>query len=189
MGVNERKVVISSENASNKEFVTITDIETGEIIDQFWKERQKSPSGRPPGNETKNPYFFKVYTSNWRNVLKKKQLTPYETGVFMMCLAFVGWESNFLIHPKTKDNLNCSSLAALLSIERTQLYNTMQTLNKKGLIAVVKCGDGQSNHYMLNSNIVFWGNKIKDKAEHERFTQDCPYDPPIKVKYKEREGR
>lgn len=162
----------------------IVNSDTGEVVSRKFIKESDLPSGRKP--EARQPHFYKLYSTNWKDIVKKKHLTPYEAGVFFMVLSFVGWESNFLVHPKTGQNLNCSQLADLLSIERKQLFDTMQTLNRKGLIAIVKCGDGNSNHYMLNSNVVFWGSKIKDTSEHSRFIKDCPLELPIELKYKER---
>lgn len=162
----------------------IVNNKSGEILStKFIKESDK-PAGRQP--KTKQPHFYKLYRTNWQEVVKKKHLTPYEVGVFFMLLSFVGWESNFLIHPKTGANLNCSQLSILTGIDRSTLTNTLDKLNRKGFIAVVKCGDGNSNHYLLNSNLVFWGSQIKDVSEHSRFIKDCPYKPTVELKYKER---
>lgn len=188
--VVKKEVLIGSEKTPNKEFITITDIETGEILDQYWRERRKTPSGRPPGNEGKQPNFYRVYCTNWADIIDKKKLSFAEIGVLMSLMRFVDWESNFLVHPYTRKNLSLQEIANLLKAERKNLIVHMESLHKKGLIAVLKCGgNGFPNHYILNTNVLFKGNKIKDINEHKRFTQDCAYEPPIKVKYKEREGK
>ncbi len=184
-GIQKKEVIISTEQVGANERIHITDAETGEIIDQFWRERRSGLSGRP-SEKKKRPHFMKLYRTNWRDIVKKKRLHPYEAGVFFMCLAFVGWESNFLIHPKTGKNLSCSGLAELIGVHRNQLQPTMESLNRKGLVAVVKTGHGQANHYLLNSNVVFWGSHVKDTSEHDIFGQDCPYSPPVELKYHER---
>jgi len=166
----------------------IVDSESGELYSRKFIKESDAQNGRPP-NSGKQPHFYKLYCTNWQDLVKKKHLNPYEVGVFFMLLSFVGWESNFLVHPKTGANLNCSQLSQMLDIERMQLSDTLALLNKKGLLAVVKCGDGRANHYMLNSNVVFWGSKIKDTAEHSRFVSDCPYEPPVMLRYSERPER
>lgn len=166
----------------------IYNAETDEPISRTFIKESDKPAGRVPKNG-KQPHFYKLYKTNWNEVVKKKHLTPYETGVFFMLLSYVGWESNFLVHPKTGVNLNCSQLSTMLNIARSQLDETLKTLNRKGFIAVVKCGDGGANHYMLNSNVVFWGSKIKDESEHYRFIHDCSLELPIELKYQEREPR
>jgi len=187
--VTKKEVLVGSEKTPNKEFITITDIETGEILDQFWRERRKKPSGRPPDGG-KQPNFYRVYCTNWADVIDRKRLTFSEIGVLMSLMRFVDWESNFLIHPITRQNLSCQEIAKLLNTERNRLNEHMEVLHKKGLLAIVKCGgNGFPNHYILNTNILFKGNRIKDVNEHKRFIKDCAYEPPVKVKYKEREGR
>jgi len=178
-------VIIEHERTNANEFVRIVDAETGEVIDQFWRERRSKPSGRPPGG--RKPHFMKVYAANWRQIVKEKRLTPVETGVLFMCLAFVGWESNFLVHPKTRKNLGCSELADLIGYSRQGLQPILESLTRKGLIATVKTGDGRANNYILNSHVVFWGNRIGDLSEHEVFNSEaCGYVPAVRVMYRER---
>ena len=62
--VKQRNVIVSSAKAGSKEFFTITDIETGEILSQYWQQT-KSGEYRPPPNG-KQPNFYKVYATNWQ---------------------------------------------------------------------------------------------------------------------------
>lgn len=179
----EKKVMVSSERVNGKEFVQITDVETGEIIDQYWHSRtNNAKQGRTP----KKPEFFKVYRANWLDIVLKKKLTISETGFLMSLMAFVDWESNFLVHPKTHKNLSCRNIADLLDIDKNQALEYMDKLNKKGLIAIVKFGEGYPNHYIINTNVLFRGSCIKDINEHDRFMRDCPYEPVTEIKYKQR---
>jgi len=179
-----REVFIGTEKTGNKEHVTITDIETGEIINSFWRERRKAPSGRPA--EGKKPHFYRVYCSNWNDIIDKKRLSFAEIGVLMSLMRFVDWESNFLIHPRTGNNLNASEIAKLLKKDRGSLDEHIKRLYDKGLVSIVKCGgSGYENHYILNSHILFKGNKMKDLNEHQRFSKDCPYQPPVPIRYKQ----
>jgi hypothetical protein len=164
---------------------TIINKDTGEVISSKFIKESDKPTGRPPADGRK-PHFYKVYCTNWQDVVTKKHLTPYEAGVFFMMLSFIKWESNFIVDPKSGANLNCSQLAKLLDVDRSNLSDTLDILNRKGLIAIVKCGDKSGNHYLLNSNVVFAGSQIKDVSEHSRFTKDCPFEPPITLKYQER---
>lgn len=177
-----KDVIISSERVGNKEHVYITDSETGEVIDDYWQNRSRAPIGRPK-QKPKGAHFSKLYMTNLRDIVRRKNLTPYEAGVFFMCISFMGWESNFLVHPDTGKNLSCNELAKLTGVNREQMSRTLDKLTAKGLIATVKNGNGMSNNYMLNSNVVFWGQKIKDKNEHDVFGKGCPYKPPVKIKY------
>lgn len=188
MASEKREVVIAREKTGSKEYVEIVDAKTGELVGSFWKAYIKKPPGRP---QAKSPrvsrvQFCKVYTTNWNDIIDKKSLSLTEIGFFMSLMRFVNWESNFLVHPRTKQNLNASSIAELLKIDRGSVFIYLERLNKKGMLCVVKCGDGYPNHYILNSNILFRGNKIKDMSEHRRFLEDCPYQPPVAIKYVEK---
>jgi hypothetical protein len=183
----DRRVRIVKETHGAKELTRIIDLETGEIINEYWNSRTKSPLGRPAGSTGKGPHFYRVYCSNWADIIDKKRLSFIEIGVLMSLMRFVDWESNFLVHPVTGKNLNASELAKLLKTSDSHLPTYLDALHKKGLLSVVKCGgNGYPNHYILNSHILFKGNKMKDLNEHERFNKDCPYQPPATVKYRER---
>jgi len=184
----DRRVRIVREFHGNKEFTRIIDLETGEVIDEYWNNRTRGKIGRPPKESGKKPHFYRVYCSNWADIIDKKRLTFVEVGVLMSLMRFVDWQSNFLVHPKTGKNLNASELARLLKTSDSHLPEHLEVLHKKGLLSVVKCGGkGYPNHYILNSHVLFKGNRIKDMNEHERFSKDCPYLPPVAVTYKEGE--
>jgi len=182
----ERKeVIFTSEMVGDNEHIFVTEPDTGELIKDYWRlSRDNLP--KRPAPKTKNPHFKKLYATNLQDIIRKKKLTPYEAGVFLMCIAFVGWESNFLVHPDTNNNLTCGDLSKLTGINQEQLRRTLEDLNAKGMVSIVKNGKGVASQYMLNSNIVFWGQKMKDVSEHDVF-RDCTYEPPVKVQYKERE--
>ncbi len=184
--VRQRQVLIGHERVGTKEYVTITDSETGEIIDGFWRERREKPSGRPP--ERQRVRFFKVYEKNWADIIDKKKLTFQEVGVFMTLLRFIDWESNFLVHPKTGKNLSGREIAELLGVDKNRMNDYLNRLNDKGLLAIIKRGRGAPNHYILNTNVVFKGNMIREINEHNVF-DSCAYEPVVRIKYKERESR
>ena len=181
----DRKTRIVIEHHGTKRFVRVIDIETGEVLSQHWDEQRKAPSGRPP-DSAKKPHFYRVYCTNWADLIDKKRLTFVEVGVLMSLLRFTDWESNFLVHPRTGKNLSASEIAGLLKTDRAGLMKHLEALHRKGLLAIVKCGgNGYANHYILNSHVVFKGSRMKDLNEHERFSKDCPYEPPLRVRYKE----
>ena len=182
--VQKREVFVSSERTGSKEYITISDVETGEVIDAYWRERRNRPSGRPP-DKAKSPDFYKVYSTNWKYILKKKNLSLNEIGFFFSLLMFVEYESNFLVHPKTRKNVSCREIAEVLGMDKMNVNELLKRLQEKGLLAAVTIGRGYPNHYILNTNIVFKGNKIKNPSEHERFN-DSPLELPIVVKYTER---
>lgn len=184
--ISEAVYKVIKERIGTKEFVQLVNAETGEIEYALWNEQKKKPTGRPP-ERTKTPEFFKVYRTNWMDIVLKKRLTLAEIGFFMSLLVFVDWESNFLVHPKTKENLSAREIADLLGIDHSNVLEYLSRLNKKGIIAILNVGGkGCPNHYLLNSNLVFRGIKAKDLNEIERFNKDCPYIPPVKVNYEPR---
>lgn len=188
--VEKREVFVSREKAGTKEHVVITDVETGEIIDQFWTERRKKPSGRPPKKEYNLYSFYKVYEINWKSLInrmvKRKGLSFNEIGFFVCLFVFLDYESNFLVNPKTKKNLSGREIAEHLGVDHKFANEMLNRLREKGLLAVVATGKGNPNHYILNTNVVFKGNKIRNISEHDRFVGST-LGLPVDVIYEERE--
>ena len=171
----------------------IVDLDTSEVLHLWWESHSSQSPGEKrkyvrDGSNNRAVGFYKVYYENWAEIIDRKQLSFQEIGILMSLMRFVNWESNYLVHPKTCKNLNLSDLARMLKASRSDLGDYIDRLHKKGLLSKVSTGGpGFPNHYILNSHIVFRGNKIKDMSEHNRFNQDCPYDPKKGINYKERE--
>lgn len=183
--VRERRYFEHVERHGTREIVTLTDYETGEIIHQFWRETKQRPTGRPP-DRGRSPDFAKFYLRNWRDVVKKKKLATNEAGFFLFLVAcFLDYESNFLVHPETGKNVSAREIAEYLDMDREHVREMLNRLHEKGVIAILSLGKGNPNHYVLNTNLVFRGQKIKNMAEHERFN-DSPLELPLTVKYVER---
>jgi hypothetical protein len=179
----ETTVIIGEERANNgKVYKTIIDKETGELIKGYWVEEKDTPTGRPPG---KRAHFLKIYRTNWLDIVIRKHLSPYEAGVFSLLITFLDWKSPYIVHPNTGKNLNESELADLLKIDRAQLNSTIQSLCDKGMLKKVYGGKGRPNHFMINTNIAFYGNTIKDLNDHTTFIKDCTYKPAVEIKYKQ----
>jgi len=127
----DRDVRIVKEQHGNSQFTRIIDKETGEVINQFWDNRTSKPIGRPPGGGRKH-HFFRVYCSNWADIIDHKRLSFIEVGVLMSLMRFVDWESNFLVHPVTGKNLNASELARLLKRVTHTCRHTLTDYTKRG---------------------------------------------------------
>jgi hypothetical protein len=177
------EVIIQTEKAESgtKERCLILDAETGEIYDAFWKVNHK----KLPGRNAKKPHFIKLYRTNWVDIVKKKKLSIHEAGLLVILMAYIDWQSPYLVHPDTGENLNEKEIADLLGIHRGHLHNQLDSLCSKGLIAKINKGKGSPNNYMINSNVFFFGSAIKDINDHLVFTKDCEYIPPVVLKYKE----
>jgi len=166
--------------------------EDGEILHEqrkadVWLQEGERVVVVKPGRKVdkpSSPEFIKIYRTNIIQIITAKKLSMVERGVFLSMLIFVDWQSNFLVHPETKRVLNDSSLSSLTGYDRYALADVAKKLNDKGLIIILKNGNGRGNSYMINTNIVFNGRKIKDINEHKSFA-NVAYKPTVKVKYQE----
>lgn len=185
--VNKNVVIRDYQSQDGKVFRQIIDTDTGEVIKEYWIVDHDKLPGRPEGG--KKAHFYKLYTTNWRDVVINKRLTPYEAGIFSMLVAFLDWQSPYVVDPETKCNMSESEIANALKINRSQLHDTLQSLVDKGMIAKVNKGVGRECHFMLNTNICFNGNAIKDQNDHIVFLKDCAYKPVVEIKYRQAQGK
>lgn len=140
--------------------------------------------GIKKGNSATNPDFICIFRDNWNDLVRKKNLSFADRGVLMSLIGFTNWRSNILVHPDTHQVLNESTLANLLVCDRNHLSGHLASLNKKGLIAIVKTGDRTPNKYMMNSNLSIFGKTLKDTAEHG-FFRDVEWKPVIPIVFKD----
>lgn len=182
VSVEQHNVTISREPHGNRDHVRILDAGTGDVMASYWEERRSKPTGRPPGG--KEARFVRLYQSNWVDIVREKRLSLTELGLLTALLAFVGWESNFLVNPDTGKNASVSDVSRLLGMDRSRVHEGLVALNKKGFIALLKLGDGRDNHVLFNSNVGLFGKRLKDKAEHDAFS-DVPYKPKVVINHKE----
>lgn len=182
--MQKKEVYIGYEVSGNSTLRVITDIETGEIIDQTWIHETK---GKPGRKENKGAYFVKLYRTNLMQMAteksKEKKLDLNEAGLFFMLISISGWQTPYIVHPVTKKNMSCSSIADFLSLDRKNVHNLMERLISKGMLSKVMNGNGRANHYMINPNVAFWGKTIDD-TNHLDVFRDCPYEPEIYIKYR-----
>lgn len=136
------------------------------------------------GNSPTNPDFICIFRDNWNDLVRTKKLSFGERGVLMSLIGFTDWRSNILIHPDTRQVLNESTLATLLQCDRKHLSGYLASLNKVGLIAIVKTGDRTPNKYMMNSNLSIFGKTLKDTAEHGVF-KNVEWQPVLPIEFKD----
>lgn len=175
-------VISRDQETGGRQKVRVVDAENGVVLSEYWEETRGKPSGRPP--EGRQAWFLRLYRTNWQDIVLKRRLTFTEAGVLMHLLAFVDWESNWLVHPETGANLNESELAGLLKCDRATLHGSLVALNKKGMIAIVKRGEGCPNHILFNSNVASYGKYMRNLRDHEVFDGGA-YEAPVRIKYKE----
>lgn len=148
------------------------------------KPYKKPSDDRKKGNTPTNPDFICVFRDNWNDLVRNKKLSFGERGVLMSLIGFTDWRSNILVNPDTRQVLNESSLATLLNCDRKHLSGYLASLNKVGLIAIVKTGDRTPNKYMMNSNLSIFGKTLKDTAEHGVF-KNVDWKPRIPIEIKD----
>lgn len=180
----KKEVVIGYERTGNSTLRVITDIETGEIIDQTWIHETK---GKPGRKQNQGAYFIKLYKTNLMQIAsekaKEKKLDLNEAGLFFMLLSISGWQTPYVVHPETKKNMSCSAIANFLELDRKNIHNLLERLISKGMISKVVNGNGRANHYMINPNVAFWGKTIDD-TNHLDVFKDGSYEPEIYIKYR-----
>jgi len=147
----------------------------------------KKTKNKKKGNTPNNPDFICVFRDNWNDLVRSKNLSFGERGVLMSLIGFTDWRSNILVHPDTHQVLNESTLAKLLNCDRKHLSGYLTSLNKSGLIAIVKTGDRTPNKYMMNSNLAIFGKTLKDTAEHGVF-KNVDWKPILPIELKDEEN-
>lgn len=181
--VREAKVYIGSEMVGNSVCETITEKETGEILAQKWITENK---GKPGRKENNGAHFIKLYRTNLVQIVtekaKEKKLDLNEAGLLFMLLALAGWQTPYIINPETGNNMSCSEIADCLNLDRKNVGYLLDRLVNKGMISKVCNGNGRANHYMINTNVAFWGKTIDD-TNHLDVFRNCPYEPKVYVKY------
>lgn len=182
MATERKDVIVQREQRGAKEHVRIIETETGELLASYWEETRAKPTGKPPGG--RDAEFMRLYRTNWVDIARNKRLTPHDAGVFMFLCGFVKWESNFLVHPDNGENLTISSIAQLLGIDRSNISDCVNRLNRAGFVAILKRGDGRENNILINSNVAFFGKYLKDMSEHATF-DNVEYKPAVRIRYKE----
>ena len=160
--------------------VTVVDDSTGEILYDFWERKTGKPTGRMAARGCD---FIKLYRTNVIDMIKRKKLDFKEAGLLYMLSALCGWKTPYIVHPDTRENMSCSDLSRLLGKDRKHLWEDLEKLCQKGCISKVFRGDGVPCHYMMNTNLAFFGNTIDDPNHLDTF-RDCNYEPAVEVRYR-----
>jgi hypothetical protein len=180
--VKKKDVLISTEQGNNGNYITITDAETGEVINRFWQGQYKGPPGRKK-EKTKQPQFARIWMPNLLKVVLEKGLTTLEKALLFDLIAFLDWQSTMLVHPENGRPINESQIATLLSYSRPTVHDALISLNEKGIIGKFNAGKGLPNKYHMNPNLMFYGQRMNDRLDIERFNSDCAFSPVVRVQY------
>jgi DNA-binding MarR family transcriptional regulator len=182
--IRKKEVIIGTEKAGNSTYRTITDAETGELLDEGWLNKSNKKPGRMPKGSA---YFVKLYKTNLVQIVtekaKEKRLDLDEAGLLFMLFAISGWQTPYIANPDTGKSMNCSEIADFISRDRAHVYDLLERLIKKGMISKVVNGNGRSNYYMINPNVGFYGKTIDD-TKHLDVFKTCPYEPKKYIDYR-----
>ncbi len=176
----QAEVIITYERTGKSEYRVITDKKTGETIAENWVTTTNSKPGR--SIKKQDPHFIKLYRTNLIDIVDNKRLDLIESGFLFKLLRFVGWQTPYIIHPKTKHNMNATEIADVLKLSRTHVTELLERLTQKGIIVKIIRGNGRPNNYMLNTNITFYGKTIDD-LKHVDVFKGCAYEPALEIKY------
>lgn len=183
---NSRKteVIIGYEKSGNSTYRTITDVNTGELLDSSWLNKSEKKPGRIPKGSA---YFVKLYKTNLIQIVtekaKEKRLDLDEAGLLFALLAISGWQTPYIVNPYTDKNMNCSEIADFLGRDRKHIQNLLDRLTSKGMVSKIVNGNGRANYYMINPNVAFYGKTIDD-TKHLDVFKTCPYTPSKYVDYR-----
>ncbi len=163
----------------------IVDRSTGEITREFDYPEGNRLVSFPPSDQQRyrRPPFAAVYSDNIYDIMKKKHLTTSEAGFFLFLVHFLDWQGTSLVDRKNHAPLNESTLAAELGMERRHVWETLRTLNDKGMVFLINKGHGRPAGIMLNPNLFFFGKTVKDPTDCAHF-DDCGYEPAKRVCYR-----
>jgi predicted XRE-type DNA-binding protein len=182
--VQKKEVIIGKERVGKSTYQVISDADTGEIIDEGWINKTKNRTGR---KKSEGAYFVKLYKTNLIQMMteksKDKKLDLAEAGLLFMLLSIAGWQTPYIVHPVTGKNMSCSEIASFLNIDRKHVESLMERLILKGMLSKVVNGNGRANHYMINTNVAFYGKTIDD-LNHLDVFKSCPYIPQKYVNYR-----
>lgn len=139
--------------------VYVTDYETNppQVICHFWLKDNpvRAYPGRPRGTGGK-PAHFKIYLEKLANMDTK--LSDEELGTLMRIAKYADWETNILVHPKTKQPLTTKDIVKLTNCSRRTLYRRLKALQENDVIEITDEG-----YYRLNPDLVYRGSENKKK--------------------------
>lgn len=175
-----------------KELHTSTDRDTGEVVSQVWKTFRQSLGGKKPQEEpeTERSYkkrvpFARVWLPNLLKIVQQKALTNAQAGILFKLLVFLDWQGTMLVHPETGRAVNTSDIARYLKMDVEYLSDQLDVLMQKGLLGKFIAGAGKPYRYHFNCNLAFFGSRMNDMRDWERFNRDCSFEPAVQIQYKE----
>ncbi|MGC4375789.1 hypothetical protein WD019_02440 [Fictibacillus sp. Mic-4] len=134
----------------------------------------------------RNPEHIKLYRTNIQHVLAHEKLSKDARCAFLSCVAYLDWNSNFVVNPKTGEPLSGRELADLSDFNKDLMAKGLRELRQKGIVAVMMSGSkGNAQHYVVHPSIAWKGKRVaKDMAQIKHFAKNG-LELPVNVKYSE----
>jgi hypothetical protein len=157
--------------------------------DEFVYVGQKDYSPKEYGEEQslgRSPEHIKLYRTNIQYILAKEKLSKDARCAFLSCVAFLDWNSNFVVDPKSGEPLSGRELADLTDFNKDLMAKGLRELRQKGVVAVMMSGTkGNAQHYVVNPSIAWKGKRVaKDMAQVKHFRKNG-LELPVDIKYSE----
>jgi hypothetical protein len=169
----------------------VYDLETGEqrpMTEEEYKESRKPVRRARLADEDgaiapkSNSLFFRVYKTNWYDLVQNSGLTMAQLGLFVSLMALADWGTNRLVHPETRMPLSMRALSQLLNIDRKHLIAVVGVLEEKGLIAVREMGN--ITYLLVNAHVMYFGKFMSNMDEHRQAFVEGKYTPVVPVAYR-----
>lgn len=134
----------------------------------------------------RNPEHIKLYRTNIQYVLQHESLSKDARCAFLSCIAYLDWNSNFVVNPKSGEPMSGRELADLSDFNKDMMAKGLRELRQKGVVAVMMSGSkGNAQHYVVHPSIAWKGKRVaKDMAQIKHFRKNG-LELPVDVKYSE----
>lgn len=132
----------------------------------------------------RNPEHIKLYRTNIQYILAKENLSKDARCVFLSCIAYLDWNSNFVVDPRTHEPLNGKEIGDRTNLDKNVVSRGLQELKSRGIIAVVTSGSSKNaKHYIVHPSLAWKGRRVaKDIAQVKHFAKNG-LKLPMEVKY------
>lgn len=131
----------------------------------------------------RNPQHIKLYRTNIQHILSRLDLSKDARCAFLSCVAYLDWNSNYVVDPVTKEPLSGREIAERTGLNKNVMNVGLQELNAHGIVAVMSSGRGRAQHYVVNPSVAWKGKRVaKDMSQVKHFKKNG-LDLPVDVKY------
>lgn len=160
-------------------------VKKGEFIYVGQRDHKAEEYGEEKGLG-RNPEHIKLYRTNIQHVLANEGLSKDARCAFLSCIAFLDWNSNFVVDQKSGEPLSGRELADYTAFNKDLMAKGLRELRQKGVVAVMMSGTkGNAQHYVVNPSIAWKGKRVaKDMAQVKHFRKNG-LALPVDVKYSE----